>query len=125
MKRALDDTKPIYIQIKEHIEDAIINGTLNPDERAPSTNEFAAFYKINPATAAKGINELVAEHILVKRRGIGMFVTTDAKKILIAKRKQTFYKHFVLPLKQEAEKLQISETELIEWVKGVHVQDEN
>ncbi|MUV38694.1 putative HTH-type transcriptional regulator YhcF [Lentibacillus sp. JNUCC-1] len=125
MKKALDETKPIYVQIKEHIEDSIIGGTLNPDERAPSTNEFAAFYKINPATAAKGINELVAEDILVKRRGIGMFVTAHAKSVIIEKRKKTFYDHYILPLKQEAEKLEINEAELIEWVKGERKRDEN
>jgi GntR family transcriptional regulator len=118
MKNYLDDSKPIFLQIKEQLEDSIINDTIKAGERVPSTNEFAAFYKINPATAAKGINELVAEDILYKRRGVGMFVTENAKDILIEKRKQTFYDNFILPLKEEAKKLRISETDLMKMMKG-------
>ncbi|HLR61432.1 MAG TPA: GntR family transcriptional regulator [Lentibacillus sp.] len=125
MKLQLDENKPIFMQIKEHLEDAIINGTINPGERVPSTNEFAKHYQINPATAAKGTNELVDEGILVKRRGVGMFVTEDAETILIGKRKQTFYEHFVLPLKDEAAKLKINKSELLEMVNREENHDEN
>ncbi|GIO27865.1 GntR family transcriptional regulator [Ornithinibacillus bavariensis] len=118
MKNQLDENKPIYLQIKEHIEDSIINDSIKAGERVPSTNEFASFYKINPATAAKGINELVAENILFKRRGVGMFVTEDAKEIIIDKRKQTFYESYILPLKEEAKKLHISQAELISMMEG-------
>lgn len=117
MKNNLDENKPIFLQIKEQLEDSIINGNIEPGERVPSTNEFAAFYKINPATAAKGINELVTEEILFKRRGVGMFVTDDAKEILIEKRKKIFYENYVLPLKSEAGKLRISVDDLLEMVK--------
>jgi DNA-binding transcriptional regulator YhcF (GntR family) len=117
MKRQLDEDKPIFIQIKEHLEDAIINENMKQDERVPSTNEFAAYYKINPATAAKGINELVDEGILIKRRGVGMFVTADAKAILIEKRKQTFHKNYVSPLISEAKKLRISMDDLLQIIE--------
>lgn len=124
MKNHLDDNKPIFLQIKEHLEDSIINDSIKAGERVPSTNEFAAFYKINPATAAKGINELVAEEILYKRRGVGMFVTDNAKEILIEKRKQTFYENFILPLKEEAKKLRISDGDLMKMMEG-DKRDEN
>lgn len=123
MKNHLDDNKPIFLQIKEQLEDSIINDSIRAGERVPSTNEFAAFYKINPATAAKGINELVAEGILFKRRGVGMFVTDNAKEILIEKRKQTFYESFILPLKEEAKKLRISEKDLMRMMEGEHDYD--
>ncbi|MBM7601956.1 DNA-binding transcriptional regulator YhcF (GntR family) [Virgibacillus halotolerans] len=117
MKHNLDENKPIFLQIKEQLEDSIIDGSIEIGERVPSTNEFAAFYKINPATAAKGINELVTEKILFKRRGVGMFVTEDAREILIENRKKTFYENYVLPLKGEAEKLRISVADLLEMVE--------
>lgn len=116
MKISFDENRPIYLQIKEYLEDAIINGAIEPGERVPSTNEFAKHYKINPATAAKGVNELVTENILFKRRGVGMFVTDDAREILIEKRKETFYESYIMPLKDEAKKLRISEKELMEMV---------
>ncbi|WP_042142080.1 GntR family transcriptional regulator [Paucisalibacillus sp. EB02] len=121
MKNNLDDNKPIFLQIKEQLEDSIINNDIKAGERVPSTNEFAAFYKINPATAAKGINELVTEEILYKRRGVGMFVTNNAKEILIEKRKKTFFEHYILPLKEEAKKLNISEADLMNMMKGEQV----
>ena len=125
MKNSLDDSKPIFLQIKEQLEDSIINETIKAEERVPSTNEFAAYYKINPATAAKGINELVAEGILFKRRGVGMFVTEDAQQILIGKRKKSFYENYMLPLKSEAEKLRISAMELIEMVEREDTSNED
>ncbi|WLV25209.1 GntR family transcriptional regulator [Aciduricibacillus chroicocephali] len=118
MKNKLDDSRPIYLQIKEQLENDIMNGSLQADERIPSTNEFAQFYKINPATAAKGINELVAENILYKKRGVGMFVAEEAKTILIKKRKQTFYEDYMKPLKREAENLGLGLNELVEMIKG-------
>ncbi len=117
MKYKLDDTKPIFLQIKENIEDSIIGGSLNAGDKVPSTNEFAAYYQINPATAAKGVNELVAEHILFKRRGVGMFVTENAKELLVTKHKARFYKEYIQPLKEAAEKLDIKEAELMDMLK--------
>lgn len=116
MSNQLDDTKPIFLQIKENIEDTIINGSLKAGDKVPSTNEFAAFYKINPATAAKGVNELVNEDILFKRRGVGMFVTENAHELLVTKYKKNFYEEYVKPLKQAASKLEIGEKELIDML---------
>ena len=70
------DGRPIFLQIAEMIENDIVAGNLGEESQVPSTNEFAAMYRINPATAAKGINLLVEDGILHKRRGIGMGETT-------------------------------------------------
>lgn len=116
MKNTLDENKPIFVQIKEQLEDSIINGNVKALERVPSTNEFASFYHINPATAAKGINELVNEDILFKRRGVGMFVTENAREILIIKHQETFYENYILPIKEEAKKLRIDKEDLIAMI---------
>lgn len=125
MKNSLDDSKPIFLQIKQQLEDSIINETIKAGERVPSTNEFAAFYKINPATAAKGINELVTDKILFKRRGVGMFVTENAQEILIENRKKLFYENYILPLKSEANKLHIDTGELIDMINRGGVANED
>lgn len=113
----LTEDQPIYIQVKNYIEDSIINETIKEGDRVPSTNEFAKFYKINPATAAKGVNELVADEILWRRRGVGMFVQEGARDQLLEKRKQYFYKNYILPLNKEAKKLQISREQLIKMIR--------
>jgi len=117
MKHELNEDQPIYLQVKENIEDSIINETIKAGERIPSTNEFAVFYKINPATAAKGVNELVEEDILFKRRGVGMFVTDHARNMLVKKRIDIFYEHYIRPLKKEAKKLGMTNEQLIDMVK--------
>lgn len=116
MNEILNQEKSIYIQIKEMVENDILREVLLEEERVPSTNELARLYAINPATAAKGINLLVDEGILYKKRGIGMFVAKGAKEKIIAKRKKQFYDHYVKSLMMEAESLGITKQELIDMI---------
>jgi DNA-binding transcriptional regulator YhcF (GntR family) len=107
-----DDGRPLFLQIAERIENSIVDGSLAADTQVPSTNELAAFHRINPATAAKGINQLVADGILYKRRGIGMFVATDARAQLLERRRRDFTRQFVAPLMAEAGKLGMDAEEI-------------
>ncbi|GLO64701.1 GntR family transcriptional regulator [Oceanobacillus sp. E9] len=113
----LDSDKPIFIQVREMIEDQIVNDQLKEGDQAPSTNQLVQFYKINHATVSKGINQLVEEDILFKKRGVGMFVMEGAKKKLIQKRKESFMDNYVIGLVQEAEKLKVSEQEIFDLIK--------
>ena len=99
------------------IEKDILRDILLEEERVPSTNELAKLYAINPATAAKGVNLLVDEGILYKKRGIGMFVAAGAKKKIMEKRKKNFYDDYVKSLLAEAVSLGISKKELIEMIE--------
>lgn len=101
----MDESKPLFVQIAEQVEDAIVDGSFPEGGKAPSTNELAAFHRINPATAAKGINMLVDKGILYKRRGIGMFVSENARDVLLAERREVFADRYVQPLIIEARKL--------------------
>ena len=117
MKQLIDDGRPIFIQVAERVEDDIIEGALSEEDQVPSTNQFAAFYKINPATAAKGVNLLVDEGILYKKRGIGMFVSKGARIKIIEKRKELFFEQYVITMMQEAEKLGITTDQLTEMIQ--------
>lgn len=117
----LDDNKPIFQQIREMIEEDIVEGSLLEGDQAPSTNQLVAYYKINPATVLKGVNALVDEGILYKKRGVGMFVAEGARSKLLAERKQRFQEDYIWRMLQEAEKLNISLEEvqaMIESLKG-------
>lgn len=118
MNNAFDSSKPIFLQIRALIEDQIVNDQLQEGDQAPSTNQLVNFYKINHATVSKGINQLVDEKILFKKRGIGMFVAEGAKQTLIRQRKKAFVDNYVKSLVQEAQKLGITETEVIELIKN-------
>lgn len=117
MKEILNQEKSIYIQIAEMIENDILRDIIMEEERVPSTNELAKIYTINPATAAKGINLLVDKEILYKKRGVGMFVSSGAKKAIMKERKAEFYDKFVKSLLQEAEGLGIDKEELIRMIR--------
>lgn len=108
----IDEGRPLFLQIAEAIEDSIVDGTLAEDTQAPSTNELAAFYRINPATAAKGVAMLTDKRVLVKRRGIGMFVSVGARDILLRERRTAFADRFIDPLLAEARTLGLGEDDL-------------
>ena len=116
MNEILTQEKSIYIQIKEMIENDIIRNIICEEERVPSTNELAKLYAINPATAAKGINLLVDEGILYKKRGIGMFVAAGAKEQIMKKRKDNFFDDYIKNLMEEARRLGITKKELIAMI---------
>ena len=119
MSNLFDNDKPIYLQIREKIEDQIVNDELKEGEQAPSTNQLVNFYKINHATVSKGVNQLVEDGILFKKRGIGMFVAEGAKETLVQKRKEAFMDNFVVGLVKEAEKLGITESDILNMIKKV------
>ncbi len=117
MQERLTEEKSIYLQIAEAIETDVLRGILLEEEQAPSTNELARLYTINPATAAKGVNLLVERGILYKRRGIGMFVAKGAREKILARRREAFARNHVAPLLAEAGSLGISTEELIDMIK--------
>ncbi|MCI8447341.1 MAG: GntR family transcriptional regulator [Eubacterium sp.] len=123
MNELLNQEKSIYLQISEMIENDILRDVLLEGEKVPSTNELAKFFKINPATAAKGVNLLVDEGILYKKRGIGMFVTDGAKENIKSKRRNAFYENYVKSLLIEAASLGISDEELIEMIRHADLSD--
>lgn len=113
----IEEGRALFLQIAASVEDAILDGSLAEDSRAPSTNELAAFYRINPATAAKGVSMLVEKNVLVKRRGIGMFVAPGARAQLLDERRATFAARFIDPLLAEARALGLGPDDLSRLVR--------
>lgn len=113
----MDDDRPLFRQLAERIENQIIDGSLPEGSQVPSTNEFAAYHRINPATALKGVSLLVDAGVLYKRRGIGMFVAEGARDTLLAARRATFRDEFVRPLIAEARALGITPDELATMIR--------
>jgi GntR family transcriptional regulator len=97
-----DDRSPIYRQIADRVKADVVSGTLDGDEQVMSTNQYAAYYRINPATVAKAFQQLVDEQVLYKKRGIGMFVSPTARDTLRAQRRERFFSDVVDPMVAEA-----------------------
>ena len=113
-----DDASPIYLQVAAQIEEQILSGDLSGDDQVMSTNAYAAFYRINPATAAKGVRQLADEGILYKRRGLGMFVSPDAADRLRAKRRERFFADRVEPMVAEARMIGVPLDEIVKHIEN-------
>lgn len=114
-----DSMKPIYIQISEWLENQILSDSIAADEKMYSQYQLAEMYNINPATAAKGLTILLNENIVYKKRGLGMFVSPQAKELIFKKRKNETLKRLALELITEANRLNISDNELFELIKSI------
>lgn len=117
MKIDFGSQTPIFLQLSQGLEDEILSGVYREGEQIPSITELAASYKINPATALKGINLLVDAGIVYKKRGIGMFVSQGALQLLKEKRQDEFFQQYVLPMVQEAKRLSIQLETLRDWIE--------
>ena len=113
MKGSLHGDKPIYLQMKERIEDQILQGELKEGDQIPSTNEMVRFYKVNHLTVAKGMNLLAEVGIIFKKRGVGRFVEKGAREKLLEQRKEDFQEQYILPLLREAAKIGLKEEDLV------------
>jgi len=113
--------KPIYIQLAEWMMDAVLSGAFPEESQVPSTTEISVNYRINPATALKGVNVLVDEAILYKKRGLGMFVSSGAKSRILAKRRKDFFDSYITALIAEANKLGIGQRDVIAMIERGYV----
>src|SRR5215469_18368165 len=113
----LDEGAPLFVQIAERLAEEIADGSLAEGGRVPSANELAAYYRINPATAAKGIGMLTDDGLLEKRRGIGMFVAAGARSRLLGERRKRFTERYVEPLVAEAGRLGIDADDLVALIR--------
>lgn len=119
-----DGTRPIFLQLAEMLEEGIISGAYPEEGQIPSITEFSATLKINPATALKGINLLVDEGLVYKKRGVGMFVATGARDALLKKRQERFYTDRVRPVAREASSLGLTLPELTRLVERAYNDEE-
>ena len=109
--------KPIFIQIAEQLEDRIFTGVFPEETQIPSTNEISALLSVNPHTVLKGMNILVDEEIIYKKRGLGMFVMSGAVEKIRQKRQSRFYEQYIAALIEEATKLQMTKEDIISLIE--------
>lgn len=117
--------KPIFMQIAEQLEDAIFTGIYPEESKVPSTNEIAALFNINPHTVLKGMNLLVDEAIIYKKRGLGMFVKEGALQTIRQKRQGQFYDQYIASLLIEAKKLGLSKDQIIAFIERGYDNEQN
>ena len=111
-----EDGTPIFAQVAHQLVGDILAGRYAEGDQVPSINELAAFFRINPATANRAVAGLVERGILVKRRGIGMFVADGAREALVGQRRGELVATYIAPLVAEARALGIDADALVQLV---------
>jgi len=119
-----DEGIPIYLQIKEMVENAIISGSLTEEEAIPSIRTLAKEYLVNPQTISSAVNELLSEDIVFKKRGIGMFVQTGAKSHLIEKKTRRFMEKELVDVVVKAKSLGLDLNRFTELINKIYEQGE-
>ena len=108
------DLKPIYLQIVDTLSEQILEGILQPNARIPSVREMAVTMQVNPNTLMRSYNYLEEQGVIVMSRGIGYFLAEDAKKKVIALKRQTFLQQDIPNLFKTMDLLEMDLNELIQ-----------
>ena len=119
-----DEGIPIYLQIKEMVENAIISGSLLEEEAIPSIRTLAREYLVNPQTISSAVNELLSEDIVFKKRGIGMFVQKGAKYNLIEKKTSRFMEKELVDVVVKAKSLGLDLNRFTKLINEIYEQGE-
>ena len=117
MKPILDENQPIFRQIAEIIMNDIVEGNLKEGDQVPSENELSNFYNINRATVRKGLQSLVDQDFIYKKRGLGMFVKEGAYLKIIQMRQKQYRSDYILPLVEEGKRLGMDLETIIQLIK--------
>lgn len=107
-----DSNKSIYLQICDAICESILKGDLGPDSRIPSVREYGAEIGVNPNTVMRSYEKLTGEGIIYNRRGIGYFISKDARRIVLDTRRQDFLENELPQILRKMELLGISMQDL-------------
>ncbi|MFV0417496.1 MAG: GntR family transcriptional regulator [Dysgonomonas sp.] len=111
------ENKAIYLQIAERICDEILQDKYKEEERVPSVREYAAIVEVNFNTVMRTFEYLQSQEVIYNKRGIGYFVSTDAKKLILKVRKETFMKEDLCNFFKQVYTLDIPMEEITEMYK--------
>ena len=97
--------KPIYLQIADVFAEGILSGSLKGDDRIPSVREYGAQIGVNPNTVMRVYEKLTQEEIIYNKRGIGYFVSPDAREKILASQREEFLTKDVPAIRRRMELL--------------------
>ena len=111
--REWNDHQPIYRQLRDRVVALILDGLLDEGDPLPSVRTVAAEFRINPLTVLKTYQQLVDEGLVEKRRGLGMFVNTGARALLLASEREKFLTEHWPAIAETIERLGLTTDELL------------
>jgi GntR family transcriptional regulator len=90
MDQEWNDGQPIYRQLRDRVVAMILDRVLQEGDPLPSVRNVAAEYRVNPLTVLKSYQELVDQQLVEKKRGLGMFVKSGARDVLLQGERRKF-----------------------------------
>lgn len=120
MNYKFSNDRPIFLQLSEFIEADILSGVFAEESPLPSTTELSVELKLNPATTLKGVNILVDQGLVEKKRGIGMFVVKGSREKILKKKREAFNDEYLLPLISIAKNLGLNRDDLIKSIMELY-----
>jgi GntR family transcriptional regulator len=118
MDREWNDNQPIYRQLRDRVVAMILDGVLKEGDPLPSVRNVAAEYRVNPLTVLKGYQELVDEHLVESRRGLGMFINAGARTLLLQGERQRFLAEEWPRVSATIQRLGLTSKELVDAANG-------
>ncbi|AKE51523.1 GntR family transcriptional regulator [Kangiella geojedonensis] len=109
-----DDSQPIYLQLRDRVQNMILEGNLAEGEALPSVRNVSAEYQLNPITVSKAYQLLVDDQLAEKKRGLGMFVVDGAKNKLLQQERELFLNTELPALLRKLKRLNITREELLD-----------
>jgi GntR family transcriptional regulator len=125
MDREWNDNQPIYRQLRDRVVAMILDGVLKEGDPLPSVRTVAADYRVNPLTVLKGYQELVDEELVESRRGLGMFVKTGARNVLLKGERQKFLDEEWPRIHATIQRLGITAEDLLNGASGRKTKDKD
>src|SRR4051812_4266912 len=113
MDNQWNDSQPIYRQLRDRVVHMILDGVLNEGDPLPSVRTVAAESRVNPLTVLKAYQELVDEQLVETRRGLGMFVNTGARSLLLKGERQKFLTEHWPRIHETIQRLGLTTEELL------------
>ena len=114
MDHEWNDNLPIYRQLRDRVVAMILDGVLKEGDPLPSVRNVAAEYRVNPLTVLKAYQQLVDEQLVEKRRGLGMFVKNDSRKLVLRGEREKFLTEEWPRICATIERLGLSSNELLD-----------
>jgi GntR family transcriptional regulator len=109
-----NDSQPIYRQLRDRVVALMLDGVLKEGDPLPSVRNVATEYRVNPITVLKGYQQLVDEDLVEKKRGLGMFVKSGARTLLLASEREKFLAEEWPRIEQRIQRLGLSAEELLQ-----------
>lgn len=113
-----DDSRPVYLRLRDIIAAAILDGDYADGDMLPSVRAFAAQQGANPLTVAKAYQSFQDDGLVIVRRGVGMFVAPGASRKLRAMERDRFFTSVWPPVAEQMQRIGISLDDLTDRVSG-------